>query len=500
MSSLGVRRRARTWSNRSASETNLVVAFRRRSLQSINTFSLRRILRAEPPGPTSRSTTNHVANPIASTGSTSLPISDGPRRRTNRGDFVIPQPFSSSRRAHQDYRIIPNPAITIIHPTHDFNTSYSPPPQLRQHHRELASTNTVENISGFLSPPTPLTSLLTPLFTRQLHHPPGMGNRMSSRSHHGPRQGNVSPAVNGEPDRSTLRPASSPAPSASNHSLLLPRVVIPDRRSSITPQPGQNPTNISPARTIRQEDLLPPLRASTAPGTKHSHENRPSQPMQASEASPPSTQDSEAMKFGVRTSNIFSPRPQGTLFPRVLTLELDKPTHAPPLTKVHRQCYHSHRPVKPSPNVKCPVPCMTCGVEGGKVRWKCQWCCLRICPECMERLSKIKGRDVKILEEKLKKEGRTFLGEWGDGNGRIWNDEDEGKGGRVSMRSEMKGRKDDKKKSYTAPVTFGLVAERLKKVTAAAGVGGVALNGQGEENENHKQRDGGAQTGAEGKR
>ena len=58
-------------------------------------------------------------------------------------------------------------------------------------------------------------------------------------------------------------------------------------------------------------------------------------------------------------------------------------TPAPPLTVTQRKCYLSHRRIIPSRNKACPVPCMTCGEKEGKLRWKCMWCGLRICPACM---------------------------------------------------------------------------------------------------------------------
>lgn len=68
-----------------------------------------------------------------------------------------------------------------------------------------------------------------------------------------------------------------------------------------------------------------------------------------------------------------------------------------PLRPVHWACYQSHQRMLRSQNANHPVPCMTCRVGDDQVRWKCVWCCLRICGECMERLNKTERRDLKIL-------------------------------------------------------------------------------------------------------
>lgn len=474
MSSIFVRGRARTLGKRAASESDLSSNFRRRSVQSINNFSLRRMLCTEPAIHSLRPTSKDAENLPGQSGPTSPPENDR-RRRTNRGDVIVPQPFSSSRRSHQDQRCIPTPAIIVLHPTHDSGTTTSPP---QHHHRDLASTNTVGNISSSLSPPVPLTSILKPLFTRQLQLSHNMGNHLSSALHHGRRKENKSPEANLDPAKSTLRPASSPAPPVSGYLSSSIQVVIPDRRSSISPQPSNTPGNVSPARTIRPGDFIHPSPCSMPPGTKPSEEDhlpaQPAQPAHASEVSPSTNQNNGTVKAPASSFDPLAPR-RAALFPQLLTLNL--PTPAPPLTLAHFACYQSHRRMSHSPNVHNPVPCMTCGVESGDARWKCQWCCLRICPACMERLAKIEDRDVARLMQRLEEEGRTFLGgskeEWGDGNGQMWNDGRIGE--KVGVSTEM-GKKEEKGDEGEA--------------SAATGVIEVAVGGQGKENENQGARAG----------
>lgn len=66
----------------------------------------------------------------------------------------------------------------------------------------------------------------------------------------------------------------------------------------------------------------------------------------------------------------------------------------PPLTLAHYQCYHSHRTMQLSRNVHASVPCMTCFSEDKEPRWKCSWCCLRICRHCLDLLENSRERAV----------------------------------------------------------------------------------------------------------
>ncbi|OJD14297.1 hypothetical protein AJ78_05346 [Emergomyces pasteurianus Ep9510] len=73
----------------------------------------------------------------------------------------------------------------------------------------------------------------------------------------------------------------------------------------------------------------------------------------------------------------------------------------PPLTKVHFSCYQSHRYMAASNNVIYPIPCMTCLHDDQLVRWRCTFCCLRICGECMQTMQRCKRRSLKELMEGL---------------------------------------------------------------------------------------------------
>ena len=72
------------------------------------------------------------------------------------------------------------------------------------------------------------------------------------------------------------------------------------------------------------------------------------------------------------------------------------PTPKPPLTNIHHKCYTHHQRMPRSSNKVYPVPCMTCGNMEGEVFWKCVWCYLRICGECMAEFSG-RGRKLDVL-------------------------------------------------------------------------------------------------------
>ncbi|MCJ1287766.1 hypothetical protein MMC26_007118 [Xylographa opegraphella] len=74
-----------------------------------------------------------------------------------------------------------------------------------------------------------------------------------------------------------------------------------------------------------------------------------------------------------------------------------RPTPAPPLTSIHFSCYQSHCNMNNSKNDIAQVPCMVCKVDDKEVRWKCSWCCLRICNRCMDVLGETKDRNLEAL-------------------------------------------------------------------------------------------------------
>ncbi|KAK2759096.1 hypothetical protein FQN54_003195 [Arachnomyces sp. PD_36] len=66
-----------------------------------------------------------------------------------------------------------------------------------------------------------------------------------------------------------------------------------------------------------------------------------------------------------------------------------------PLTNLHYSCYQAHRSFAMSRNIYYPVPCMTCHAVDREVRWKCTFCCLRVCASCVEGLRACQRRSLK---------------------------------------------------------------------------------------------------------
>jgi hypothetical protein len=67
-----------------------------------------------------------------------------------------------------------------------------------------------------------------------------------------------------------------------------------------------------------------------------------------------------------------------------------------PLSTLHFDCYQSHKFMRSSRNTLCPVACMICQKRDAEMRWKCTWCCLSACGSCMQMLSSIPGKDLRV--------------------------------------------------------------------------------------------------------
>ncbi|KAJ9195454.1 hypothetical protein DTO164E3_6767 [Paecilomyces variotii] len=67
---------------------------------------------------------------------------------------------------------------------------------------------------------------------------------------------------------------------------------------------------------------------------------------------------------------------------------------AAPLSKVHFACYQSHRSMPVANNYWYSVPCMTCRKVDQQSRYRCTFCCLRICGDCFQGLQKCNDRSL----------------------------------------------------------------------------------------------------------
>lgn len=70
---------------------------------------------------------------------------------------------------------------------------------------------------------------------------------------------------------------------------------------------------------------------------------------------------------------------------------------APPITKVHYHCYQDHCSMPASRNAWHSIPCMTCMKADRQIRFRCTFCCLRICSDCFDELQKIQDRSLSEL-------------------------------------------------------------------------------------------------------
>lgn len=378
--------RPRALSYQSVSDNDPTKRLRQVSMQSINNFSLRRLLGSDPSGnapsprslPEASKSVFHLtskeyegyqpaAEDSGKTASQSQKISLEAQKDLAPGDPNLP----SSNQVKTDSPI----------PT--FNVEFS---------------SSVEDLSTTVSPPTASTGIFHRLlFNKTLHpHSQNMGSKAPASLRHNPLKENQSPRAALEAEKSQRRPASSPAPpgasplvpaSISGQASPMPtnfkslKLVIPDRHSSLSPPP----TNPSPSPgSFDSKPMFLPLNPLSPTSTTHSSiiTSIHAKPLSPILVSP-------RKKHSFQASHPF------------LTLTLPTPT--PPLTLGHYECYQEHRHMYFSPNIYNPVPCMACGAEEGRSRWKCYWCCLRVCEACMDSLGRMDDRNLTILIDRLEK-------------------------------------------------------------------------------------------------
>lgn len=349
-------KRTRTYSNQSFSEKDLAKTLQRGSVQSINTFSLRRLLGSDP--------SNHSSNPRCS------PETSNSMTQTMSKDDEDSQPLS----------ICNHPVDTMSEPPRSLEISLGTgdpignPANGSDIDSSLPAFNgesgsNPEQRSETLHPSASMSIFHRSIFTKKPHYPPlqNIGNKASTMLRQNPFKENQIPKAAPETGKLQRRPASSPAPPGQAHLRSL-KLVIPDRHSSLSPP--HIPSQLPPINNINPSHARPP-----SPTTLSPRSNSAFQLLQ-----PPVT------------GNV-SPPP-------------------PPLTLVHYSCYQFHRHMCFSPNIHNPVPCMTCGVEAGQTRWKCCWCCLRICESCVEELSHMDDRNLSLLMKRLA-EGKVGVGRVG---------------------------------------------------------------------------------------
>lgn len=350
-------RRIRTYSNQSFSEKDPAKSLQRGSVQSINTFSLRRLLGSDPSIHSSSSryspeTSNSMTQMISKDDDDSQP----PSEFKNSAETSSEPPLSLELSSGDPIRKLAN-GSDIDSSLPAFNGESD------SNHEQHSQTLPLSS--------APMSIFHRSIFTKKTHPPlQNMGNKASTILRHNPFKENQLPKSEPEPGKLQRRPASSPALPAPAH-LGSQKLVIPDRHSSLSPPhipsqlPSTNLTTLSPAHAQSPTTLSTP------------------------------TADTSS------SSQLLQPSLTGALSPP-----------PPPLTLGHYSCYQFHRHICFSPNVHNPVPCMACGVEAGQTRWKCCWCCLRICGSCMEELSHMEDRNLTLLMKRLA-EGMVGVGRVG---------------------------------------------------------------------------------------
>ena len=109
-------------------------------------------------------------------------------------------------------------------------------------------------------------------------------------------------------------------------------------------------------------------------------------------ASPPAF-TSPAAKLNIRFPKPSSFAMPGTIF------------QGPELSIVHLDCYWDHIQMRNSKNLICPVACMICRKKTMGPRWRCTWCDLAACAGCMQILTSIPERDLRVCLGRVDKTG-----------------------------------------------------------------------------------------------
>ncbi|RHZ72590.1 hypothetical protein CDV55_102301 [Aspergillus turcosus] len=72
-----------------------------------------------------------------------------------------------------------------------------------------------------------------------------------------------------------------------------------------------------------------------------------------------------------------------------------------PLNRLHYACFQEHRTMMPTNNVWHSLPCMVCQKFDREMRYRCVFCCLRICADCYQNLQKVPSRSLARLMETM---------------------------------------------------------------------------------------------------
>lgn len=129
---------------------------------------------------------------------------------------------------------------------------------------------------------------------------------------------------------------------------------------------------------------------------------QPSPPLETDKTSPLALPSPAATNLAIKFPKPSTPATPGTVF------------QGPELGIVHFECYQNHKLMRSSKNTVCPTACMVCRKKELGPRWRCSWCCLSACGGCMQVLTSIPGKDLKVCLARVGKNGERSSG---SGNG-----------------------------------------------------------------------------------
>lgn len=235
-------------------------------------------------------------------------------------------------------------------------------------------------------------------------------------------------------DTAAVYPAPPPppkaAPSPSKQLPAIPKDQLPPRprASPMVPQRRQVGSNArtnegsTPPQGLRRP-AAPPGIEIASPVVDASPQSQlspaPLAPASASAASIPASDSATLTPSrgvdgdGLTPLEDFIPTPDGTGTPlepvssderaSPYTPPLDFEPIPAPLDKLHYACFQEHRNMPMAQNVYCPVPCMTCHKFDREIRYRCVFCCLRVCESCHQTLMKCKDRSLAELMASLRR-------------------------------------------------------------------------------------------------
>ncbi|KAH8793043.1 hypothetical protein F5882DRAFT_399276 [Hyaloscypha sp. PMI_1271] len=222
----------------------------------------------------------------------------------------------------------------------------------------------------------------------------------------------------------------APNPYTSSKRLPTPEYLKTDKTQPLTPQvvspvspdtpPGEQAPEVPLKSDARPNVASVLLESTNRPSLLSTHSREPSETLTIS-SEPPVMRSPQPQK--AFSAKILTPQPSpdkasplslpsplsppaglGINFP-TLPACAGKGTVMPglPLGTLHFDCYQSHKFMRSSRNTLCPIACMICQKKDAEMRWKCTWCCLSACGSCMQMLSSIPGKDLRVCLERIGK-------------------------------------------------------------------------------------------------